>query len=378
MAKVTLQNLSNSSPDRKAGAVAAVNDVNVDIGDGEFAVVVGPARSGKSSLIRMIAGLEEIARGEILIGERRVNDVPPKDRDVAMVFRDYALYPRMSVYENMAFGLKLRKFAKAEIDKRVRDAAGILGIGPLLDCKPDALSAEQRLRVAIGRAMVRQPKVFLFEEPLANLDLPTQEKMRAEIAKLHQRLEATVIFTTQDSAEAMSLADRLIVLRDGILQQNDAPSAVYAAPANLFVAGFIGRPAMNLIHGTLKLERDALLFREIEGGTIEARLPVSDGAEAVKFAGKPVVLGIRPEDLVLAQASPSSKTSGPTFPAVLEVVEPNGAQTNLYLQTGAHTLVCRSPGAIDRGEAGRRMRFAIDPTKAHLFDPVSTARVAWP
>ncbi len=282
MAKVTLQSLSNSSPDRKAGAVAAVNDVNVDIGDGEFAVVVGPARSGKSSLIRMIAGLEEIARGEILIGERRVNDVPPKDRDVAMVFRDYALYPRMSGYENMAFGLKLRKFAKAEIDKRVRDAAEILGIGSLLDCKPNALSAEQRLRVAIGRAMVRQPKVFLFEEPLANLDLPTQEKMRAEIAKLHQRLEVTVIFTTQDSAEAMSLADRLIVLRDGILQQNDAPSAVYATPANMFVAGFIGRPAMNLIHGTLKLERDALLFREIEGGTIEARLPVSDGAEAVE------------------------------------------------------------------------------------------------
>ena len=276
------------------------------------------------------------------------------------------------------FGLKLRKFAKAEIDKRVKEAAAILGIERLAAGKPGALSAEQRLRVAIGRAMVRQPKVLLFEEPLANLDLLTQEKMRAEIAKLHQRLEVTVIFSTRDSVEAMSLADRLVVLRDGILQQNNAPSAVYAAPANMFVAGFMGRPAMNLIHGALKLERDALLFREMEGGTIEARLPVSDGAEAVEFAGKPVVLGIRPEDLALAQASSSPKASASTFPAVLEVVEPMGAQTNLYLQTGAHTLICRSPGAIDRGEAGRRLRFSIDPAKAHLFDSVSTKRIAWP
>jgi multiple sugar transport system ATP-binding protein len=202
--------------------------------------------------------------------------------------------------------------------------------------------------------------------------------MRIEIAKLHQRLEATMIYTTRDSAEAMSLAGRLVVLRDGFLQQNDAPSAVYAAPANMFVAGFIGDPSMNLIRGTLKQERDALLFRELEDGTIEARLPVSDRARAVEFAGRPVVLGIRPEDVALAQASPSPHGSPSTFPALVEVVEPMGAETNLYLQTGAHTLVCRSPGAIDRREAGRRMRFAIDPTRTHLFDPISTERLAWP
>lgn len=371
MAQVILRNISCT-----AGRVTPVSDVSLEIMDGEFAVVVGPSGSGKSTLVRLIAGLEEISQGEIFIDERRVNDVSPKDRDVAMIFRDYALYPHMSVYENITFGLKLRKFPKTELNKRAQNAAAILGIEQLLARKPDALSAEQRLRVALGRVMVRQPKVILFEEPLANLDAALQMQMRTEITKLHQRLQTTMIYTTRDSVEAMSLSDRVVVLNDGVVQQSDSPSAIYHAPANMFVAGFLGRPAMNLIHGTLKQERDSLLFREREDGTIEARLPVADRPGAVAFAGKSVVLGIRPEDIEVVPPALSPRNSATTFPALLEVVEAIGAERNLYLQTGAHTLICRTRNAITRGEAGRRMRFAIDQAEAHFFDPESTRRIA--
>jgi multiple sugar transport system ATP-binding protein len=374
MAKVSLRNVSNSSREQNAAGLPVIHDLNLEIGDGEFTVVTGPRGSGKRSLIRMIAGLETITRGEILIGECRVNDIPAKDRDLAMVFRGYAFYPRMSVYENMAFGLRLRKFAQAEIDKRVQDAAAILGLEQFLKAKPAVLSAEQQLRLAIGRAIVRQPKVILFDDPLANLDSATQEKMRYEIARLHQRLETTMISTTADPVEAMRLADRVVVLHDGTVEQDGAPSAIYAAPANMFVAGFLGQPGMNLINGTLKPERDGFLFRESGDGTIEVRLPVDPPVG--DFAGKPIVLGVRPEDFTLVPATSPQKVAPSTFPALLDVVESVGLGTNLYLQTGVHNLVVRSPEVFDRGNAGRRIRLTIDPAKAHFFDPVSTNRIA--
>ena len=322
----------------------------------------------------MIAGLEEISKGDIYIGERRVNDVPPKDRDIAMVFQNYALYPHMSVHDNLAFGLKLRKYPKAEIKKRVMDAASILGIEELLERKPKALSGGQRQRVAVGRAIVRQPKVFLFDEPLSNLDAKMRVQMRTEITKLHQRLQATMIYVTHDQIEAMTMGDRIVVMNNGVVQQTDAPLNLYNQPANLFVAGFLGSPPMNFINGTLKEERDSLVFSEIQGGTIDAHLSRQERPGAREFLGKPMLLGIRPEDIELAQFA---KSDGSTlsFPAIVDIVEPMGAETNLYLQTGAHTVVCRSQRALDHREAGHRLQFEMNLKKAHLFDPVSGGRV---
>ena len=374
MAKVTVKNVYKIYPGEKGGDVTAVKDVSLDIADREFVVLVGPSGCGKSTTLRMIAGLEEISRGDIFIGDRRVNDVAPKDRDIAMVFQNYALYPHMSVYDNMAFGLKLRKFPKAEIKKRVQDAAGILGIEDLLDRKPKALSGGQRQRVAVGRAIVRQPKVFLFDEPLSNLDAKMRVQMRTEITKLHQRLQATMIYVTHDQVEAMTMGDRIVVMNQGVVQQNDAPLKLYNEPVNLFVAGFLGSPPMNFIHGTLKQDRDALVFRELEGGTVEVRLTAAERPAAREFAGKPMLLGIRPEDIEIAQFTKGQETAG-SFPAVIDLVEPMGAETNLYLQTGAHTIVCRSQRPLDHREAGHRMQFEMDLKKAHLFDPDSSLRM---
>src|SRR3954471_7985040 len=276
MAKVTVQNVSKIYPGEKGGDVTAVKDVSLDIADREFVVLVGPSGCGKSTTLRMIAGLEEISRGDIYIGDRRVNDVAAKDRDIAMVFQNYALYPHMSVFDNMAFGLRLRKYAKPEIKKRVNDAAGILGIEGLLDRKPKALSGGQRQRVAVGRAIVRQPKVFLFDEPLSNLDAKMRVQMRTEITKLHQRLQATMIYVTHDQVEAMTMGDRIVVMNAGVVQQNDTPLKLYNEPANLFVAGFLGSPPMNFISGTLKLEGDLIVFSEIAGGVINVRLPARE------------------------------------------------------------------------------------------------------
>ena len=272
MAKVTVKNVSKIYPGDKGRETTAVSDVSLTIEDREFAVLVGPSGCGKSTTLRMIAGLEEVSKGEIYIGDRLVNDVAPKDRDIAMVFQNYALYPHMSVYDNLAFGLKLRRYPKAEIKKRVRDAAGILGIEELLDRKPKALSGGQRQRVAVGRAIVRQPKVFLFDEPLSNLDAKMRVQMRAEISKLHQRLQATMIYVTHDQVEAMTMGDRIVVMNQGLVQQVDTPLALYHQPANLFVAGFLGSPPMNFVSGSLKEEGDFLVFSEIEGGAIEVRL----------------------------------------------------------------------------------------------------------
>src|SRR5215213_7668175 len=374
MAKVTVKNVYKIYPGEKGGDVTAVDDVSLEIQDREFVVLVGPSGCGKSTTLRMIAGLEEISRGEIFIGDKRVNDVAPKDRDIAMVFQNYALYPHMSVYDNMAFGLKLRKFPKAEIKKRVQDAAAILGIEELLERKPKALSGGQRQRVAVGRAIVRQPKVFLFDEPLSNLDAKMRVQMRTEITKLHQRLQATMVYVTHDQVEAMTMGDRIVVMNQGVVQQNDTPLTLYNAPVNLFVAGFLGSPPMNFVHGTLREEKGAFVFREMEGGTIEARFAPADRVSAREHLGKEMLLGIRPEDIEVAQvASGQGNGNGAaaTFPAIVDIVEPMGAETNLYLQTGSHTVVCRSQRALDHREAGHRMQFEIDLAKVHLFDPDS-------
>jgi multiple sugar transport system ATP-binding protein len=374
MAKVTVKNVSKIYPGEKGRDVTAVSDVNLDIQDREFVVLVGPSGCGKSTTLRMIAGLEEISRGEIYIGDRLVNNVPPKDRDIAMVFQNYALYPHMSVYDNLAFGLKLRRYPKAEIKKRVQDAAGILGIEELLDRKPKALSGGQRQRVAVGRAIVRQPKVFLFDEPLSNLDAKMRVQMRAEITKLHQRLQATMIYVTHDQIEAMTMGDRIVVMHNGLVQQTDTPLTLYNEPANLFVAGFLGSPPMNFVNGSLELEGNGLVFSEMKGGTIRVRLAARDRPTAREMIGKPVLLGIRPEDIELAQFSSTDDQTG-RFPAIIDMVEPMGPETNLYLQTGVQTVVCRSQRSLDHREVGHRLEFEMKLGKAHLFDPVSGKRI---
>ncbi|MEY2545261.1 MAG: multiple sugar transport system ATP-binding protein [Verrucomicrobiota bacterium] len=373
MAKVSLQHVYKIYAGEKGGDVTAVDDVNLEIADREFVVLVGPSGCGKSTTLRMVAGLEEISKGDIYIDERRVNTVAPKDRDIAMVFQNYALYPHMSVYDNLAFGLKLRKFPKTEIKQRVMDAAGILGIEQLLERKPRALSGGQRQRVAVGRAIVRQPKVFLFDEPLSNLDAKMRVQMRAEITKLHQRLQATMIYVTHDQVEAMTMGDRIVVMNNGVVQQIDTPLNLYNEPGNLFVAGFLGSPPMNFVNGTLKINNGAVEFSELQGGAIKVRLAGDERTR--EFNGKPVMLGIRPEDIELAQFAATNERSTSSFPAIVDIVEPMGAETNLYLQTGAHTVVCRSQKALDHREAGRRFEFDINLDKAHLFDPATGERI---
>ena len=381
MAKVALTNIYKIYPGEKGKDVVAVRDFNIEITDREFIVFVGPSGCGKSTTLRMIAGLEEISRGDIVIGDKRVNDVPPKDRDIAMVFQNYALYPHMSVYENMAFGLKLRKFSKADIDKRVTEAAGILGLEQLLDRKPKALSGGQRQRVAVGRAIVRQPKVFLFDEPLSNLDAKMRVQMRTEIIKLHQRLQATMIYVTHDQVEAMTMGTRIVVmdavvnpetgLKEGVVQQIDAPLKLYNEPANLFVAGFLGSPPMNFLKGTLRKDGDGIIFKEVKGGAVELKLGSRQAAEA--YIGKEITLGIRPENCELVpQGKPLPENS---FQAVVDIVEPMGAETYFYLQTGAHTVISRSHALGDQREAGHRLRFEIQADRAHLFDQETGLRI---
>jgi len=381
MAKVTLANIYKIYPGDKGKEVTAVRDFNIEIADREFVVFVGPSGCGKSTTLRMVAGLEEISRGDIHIGDQRVNDVPPKDRDIAMVFQNYALYPHMSVYENMAFGLKLRKFSKIEIQKRVSEASGILGLDQLLDRKPKALSGGQRQRVALGRSIVRQPKVFLFDEPLSNLDAKMRVQMRSEIVKLHQRLQATMIYVTHDQVEAMTMGTRIVVMdavlnpdtgmKEGVIQQIAAPLKLYNEPSNLFVAGFMGSPAMNFLNGTLKKDGDRMIFREANGGVVELQLGVCPPAQA--YAGKEVILGVRPENCNLVADGKSGGAN--TFQAVVEIVETMGAETYFHLQTGAHLLISRSYTQGGQREGGYRQLFEIDVDRIHLFDPANGARI---
>lgn len=363
MADVTLKEVYKIYP----GNVTAVNNVNLYIKDREFLVLVGPSGCGKSTTLRMIAGLEEISKGTISIGKKIVNDVPPKDRDIAMVFQNYALYPHMTVYENMAFGLKLRKFKKADIDKRVNEAADILGIKELLNRKPKALSGGQRQRVAVGRAIVRKPEAFLFDEPLSNLDAKMRVQMRTEISKLHTRLETTMIYVTHDQVEAMTMADRIVVMKDGFIQQVDTPLNIYDSPANLFVAGFIGTPPMNFFKVRLQ-KKDQKLF--ITEDTFSLQIPEDWTEKAEPFIGKEVVFGARPEDIGSPEAESRTFPDGQKIKAKIEVIEPMGAETYLYLNTGQHSFISRVD-AHRKVQVGEEVELAVLMPKTHLFDAVT-------
>jgi len=373
MARVVLENLTKTYPEKSGPGVTAVKGIDLVVEDREFMVLVGPSGCGKSTSLRMIAGLEEISGGRIFIDGQVVNDVLPKDRDIAMVFQNYALYPHMSVYDNMAFGLKLRKFPKAEIDARVREAAAMLQIEHLLDRRPKALSGGQRQRVAVGRAVERKPKVFLFDEPLSNLDAKMRVSTRTEISKLHARLGATMIYVTHDQVEAMTMGDRICVMKDGHIMQVATPLDLYNAPANPFVAGFIGSPPMNLFRGLLRSDGSALAFaeRSDHANPVAFNLPFALARAAVARAGKEVVFGIRPEDIHVV---PPEERDPEAFEATVEVAEPMGAETMLYLTTGATPFVARV-APTQGAEPGQRLRLRFDLTKAHLFDAPSEQRL---
>lgn len=368
MAAVRIENLVKIYPEKSGPGVKVVHGICLEIRDREFMVLVGPSGCGKSTTLRMIAGLEEITAGSISIGERVVNHVLPKDRDIAMVFQNYALYPHMSVYDNMAFGLKLRNFPKPEIDARVREAAAMLGLTDYLDRKPKALSGGQRQRVAVGRAIVRKPKVFLFDEPLSNLDAKMRVSTRTEISKLHARLGATMIYVTHDQVEAMTMGDRICVMKDGHIQQVAAPLELYNRPVNLFVAGFIGSPPMNFFKGVIRRAGAALTFVETNpaGAPVTLAFTGPLAARAAAHAGKPIIFGIRPENLheVPADAIPAP---GTTAEVTVEVAEPMGAETYLYLTTGAASFIARV-GPTDKFTPDQKIRVGFDLAQAHLFD----------
>lgn len=361
MASISLQHIYKIYP----GDVTAVKDFNLEIEDKEFVVLVGPSGCGKSTTLRMIAGLEEISKGELYIGERLVNDVPPKDRDIAMVFQNYALYPHMTVYKNMAFGLELRKTPKDEINKRVREAARSLDIEHLLDRKPKALSGGQRQRVALGRAMVRNPAVFLLDEPLSNLDAKLRASMRTELIQLHQRLGTTFVYVTHDQTEAMTMGDRIVVMKDGLVQQVDTPQNLYDNPCNIFVAGFIGSPQMNFVDGTLEKEGNEYFF-SVQGDKLQIAADKVNDTMA-NYVGKPVKMGIRPEDIkddaAFLAANPKAVLS-----AKVQVSELMGSEVYLYLDYKGIRMTARvAPDTTSR--TGDEIKIAINTHKIHLFDP---------
>jgi len=359
MAEVRLKDITKVFP----GNVQAVKDFTLDIQDNEFVVLVGPSGCGKSTTLRMVAGLEEITKGTIHIGERLVNDVPPKDRDIAMVFQNYALYPHMTCYQNMAFGLKLRKFPKAEIDARVREAAEILSITELLDRKPKALSGGQRQRVAVGRAIVRKPKVFLFDEPLSNLDAKLRVQMRSEISKLHSRLRATMIYVTHDQVEAMTMGDRIVVMKDGLIQQVDEPVALYDNPSNKFVARFIGSPPMNFFEGKLDKVNGQLTFIE-ETCQIPVHKPFWD--KLAPRVGQAITFGVRPEDVYAPEHFPAALPKA-AITAKVEVIEPMGSEQYVYFTTGANSFIGRLEAHV-KLEVEEQTDLSIDLSKTHFFE----------
>ncbi|PIQ88325.1 MAG: glycerol-3-phosphate ABC transporter ATP-binding protein [Candidatus Omnitrophica bacterium CG11_big_fil_rev_8_21_14_0_20_42_13] len=359
MAQVSLRNISKVY----AGAVKAVDNISLGIENKEFMVLVGPSGCGKSTTLRMIAGLEEISEGKLYIGDRFVNDIPAKDRDIAMVFQNYALYPHMTVFENMAFGLKLRRYPKQEIVNRVNEAADILGIKKLLERHPRELSGGERQRVAVGRAIVRKPLVFLFDEPLSNLDAKLRTQMRTELHKLHARLKSTMIYVTHDQVEAMTLGDRIAVMKDGILQQVDAPVDVYDRPKNKFVASFIGSPPMNFMSGRLIKKNGKIYFEE---GRILVKIVDSMKNKLADFLNKEIIMGIRCENiydkLFVSDAPPENIVK-----ASCEVIEPMGSEVYLYLNTGKHTFIARV-GGHDKPQVGQDMELVFDMNKVHFFD----------
>ncbi|MFA6078644.1 MAG: sn-glycerol-3-phosphate ABC transporter ATP-binding protein UgpC [Candidatus Omnitrophota bacterium] len=359
MAQVSLKNVSKAFP----GGVWAIKDINLGIENKEFVVLVGPSGCGKSTTLRIIAGLEQESSGQVYIGDQLVNDIPPKDRNIAMVFQNYALYPHMTVYENMAFGLKLRKYPKAEIETRVKDAAGILGIEKLLHRKPRELSGGQRQRVAVGRAIVRKPLVFLFDEPLSNLDAKMRVQMRTEIKKLHIRLQTTMIYVTHDQTEAMTMGDRIVVMKDGCIQQIADPIGLYDNPVNKFVAGFIGSPPMNFVRGTILKKEGKFYFNE---GKFQVKIIDAMVQKITPFLDKEITFGVRPEDiydkLFVSDAPPEN-----TIKATCEVIEPMGSEAYLYLNTGKNSLIAKV-GGHDKPTINQDMDLVLDMSKVHFFD----------
>jgi multiple sugar transport system ATP-binding protein len=364
LAQVLIRSLNKMYDD-----VHAVKDVNLEIRDKEFVVLVGPSGCGKTTTLRMIAGLETITSGEVMIGDTVVNELPPMDRDIAMVFQNYALYPHMSVYDNMAFGLKMRKFGREDIRRRVQDAAEILGIGEYLHRKPRQLSGGQRQRVALGRAIVRHPRVFLFDEPLSNLDAKLRVQMRVELRKLHQRLGTTAVYVTHDQVEAMTLGDRVVVMKDGWVQQVGDPMELYNSPANRFVAGFLGSPAMNFSSVRMEAEDGGGLWAVNEA--MRVHVPASLVDRVGGYAGRELMLGIRPEDLRIAA---EGEADGLAFDAVVEVVEKLGSEILLDVKAGAYSFVAAvEPTA--RARMRDQLRLAMNPDRLHFFDVRTGAAV---
>ena len=368
MASLSLKHIYKKYP----GGVTAVSDFNLEIKDKEFLIFVGPSGCGKSTTLRMIAGLEEITEGELFIGDRLVNDVAPKDRDIAMVFQNYALYPHMTVFENMAFGLKLRKVSKEEIKRRVEEAARILDINHLLDRRPKALSGGQKQRVALGRAIVRSPKVFLLDEPLSNLDAKLRASMRTELTKIHKKVGTTFIYVTHDQTEAMTMASRIVVMKDGLIQQVDTPQNLYDYPCNLFVAGFIGTPQMNFITGKLVKKAADLYFTF---GTTEIKVPAEKAScpELEPYIGQEVVVGIRPEDIHDEQRQLDAHPDS-IMECTVDVTELMGAEIYLYLGFEGQDDATNGKNVIARvssrstSRAGDAIRVAMDTSRMHIFD----------
>ncbi|MCL5961696.1 MAG: ABC transporter ATP-binding protein [Chloroflexi bacterium] len=357
MANVTIDRVT-----KKFGEVTAVDDVTIEVQDKEFLVLVGPSGCGKSTTLRMVAGLEELTLGDIFIGGRLVNDVQPKDRDIAMVFQNYALYPHMKVYDNLAFGLQLRRVPKKEIDRRVKEAADTLGIGNLLHRKPKALSGGQRQRVALGRAIVREPKVFLMDEPLSNLDAKLRVQTRAEIIKLHRRLGTTIIYVTHDQVEAMTMGTRIAVMKDGVLMQLDSPQKIFDEPANRFVADFIGNPAMNFFEAHIVGTSDEMY---VDSGSFRLRVPAERATAISQHLGRKVILGIRPEHI--AERTNGTPANGNTIQARVDMVELLGSEAILYLVTGDRSFVARTEYSPEI-RAGQEIEVEVRLGRLHLFD----------
>jgi len=366
VAQVSLQNVSKVFPN----GTRVVKGVSLGVENKEFMVLVGPSGCGKSTTLRMIAGLEEISEGNIFIGGQLVNDVPAKDRNIAMVFQSYAIYPHFTVFENMAFGLKLKGYPKSEIVHRVNEAADILGIRHLLARKPRELSGGEKQRVAVGRAIVRKPLVFLFDEPLSNLDAKLRVQMRTEIHKLHLRLATTIIYVTHDQVEAMTMGDKIAVMKDGVLQQVADPMTVYDNPKNKFVAGFIGSPPMNFMHGKIVKKDSRLYFDE---GKIQVKVVQDMYKQITPFLNREIIFGIRSEDiydkLFVSDAPPENIVR-----VNCEIVEPMGSEVYLYLNTGKHTFIARA-GAHDRPAVNQNMDLVFDMSKAHFFDGETEATI---
>ena len=366
MASLSLRHIYKKYP----GGVTAVSDFNLEVKDKEFIVFVGPSGCGKTTTLRMIAGLEEITEGELFIGDKLVNDVAPKDREIAMVFQNYALYPHMSVFENMSFGLKLNKVPKEKIKRLVEEAARILDITHLLDRKPKALSGGQKQRVALGRAIVREPKVFLLDEPLSNLDAKLRAAMRTELTKLHKRVGTTFVYVTHDQVEAMTMATRIVVMKDGLIQQVDTPQTLYDYPCNIFVAGFIGTPQMNFINGTLVKKEEGVYF-EFQNVSLKLPEEKANAEELAEYIGKEVVVGLRPE-AISDDASAVAANPEYSFEVNVDVTELMGAEIYLYISVGdpeeEPTSLIARVSSRSQSRAGDKIQIAVDMSRLHIFD----------